>query len=517
MEQIKVDIIPGRAIPVCHASQFDDGRVIRVNLTNNYSSDYVLDGTEEVTVNVRKVDGNLVVKQCDVVTGRSYIDVVTTEQMTACHGSNLADLTIKKSGTTIGTMNFILEVEKDPLEDGVVSASEIYNLEMQIREINEQILPGQVAEQLATMYDGSDVVFDDTPTEDHGIPYTVTSAGIKAKFDGLDLSENSLNNVDLDPEPADGDALVYNATTNKWINAEAGKKTLEELNDVDLSTPPSDKQVLVYDNTEEKWIAGDGSRVWEGTQAEYNALTEIDPDVTYFITDGSAIDLTLGGLQDTVIDTPVARNVLTYDSGTQKWVNSIPNVFVGNIASGGSIRSILTDTSIKKGVYFYETRYASDNPAGDSAVTTTLIYKNSDNGNYSKVYATTGKNIYFASTSSSVPSTLTWALLVSVATDITSDVTFNETVTGTNTKIYYKNGTVYINYQGESKTHASGDELFTLPAGYRPLNLLYTPFVVNGGAYGNFEIAANGKAKINQISSSSVTGRIYATVSFPAF
>ena len=99
--------------------------------------------------------------------------------------------------------------------------------------------------------------------------------------------------------------------------------------------------------------------------------------------------------------------------------------------------------------------------------------------------------------------------------EITSQVTWNESISGTNTRVYFKNNVVYLNYQGESKTHSGGDVLFTLPSGYRPLNLLYTPFVVNGATFGNFEIAKNGQAKINQINDSTATGRIYATVSFP--
>lgn len=108
-----------------------------------------------------------------------------------------------------------------------------------------------------------------------------------------------------------------------------------------------------------------------------------------------------------------------------------------------------------------------------------------------------------------------WVNTNTTTEDITSQVTWNENVTGTNTKVYVKNNVVYLNYQGESTTHSSGDVLFTLPSGYRPLNLLYTPFVVNGLTFGNFEIAKNGTAKINQINDNTATGRIYATVAFP--
>lgn len=108
-----------------------------------------------------------------------------------------------------------------------------------------------------------------------------------------------------------------------------------------------------------------------------------------------------------------------------------------------------------------------------------------------------------------------WVNKNTATEDITSQVTWNENITGTNTKVCVKNNVVYLNYQGESTTHSGGDILFTLPSGYRPLNLLYTPFVVNGLTFGNLEIAKNGQSKINQINDSTATGRIYSTVSFP--
>ena len=223
-------------------------------------------------------------------------------------------------------------------------------------------------------------------------------------------------------------------------------------------------------------------------------------------------------LQDYSTVTPTLNDKLLIVQSQGQGLADLKNIAVNNlngtIGAGDSIRNFLTNQSIPQGVYFFQTRYASDNPSSD--LTLTMIYKNTWSGTYSKVYAFTGNKVYFASTGSSVPSELTWTNIASPTTeDITSQVTWNETVSDTNTKVYCKNNVVYLNYQGESKTHSSGDILFTLPSGYRPLHLLYTPFVVNGATFGNFEIAANGQAKINQINSTSATGRIYSTVSFP--
>lgn len=94
-------------------------------------------------------------------------------------------------------------------------------------------------------------------------------------------------------------------------------------------------------------------------------------------------------------------------------------------------------------------------------------------------------------------------------------VTFTEDISGTNTRFYEKGEVLYIFYQGESKTHTTQETLFTLPSGYRPLNQLYTPFVMNNFGYGTVEISTLGVAKITNIIGGENTGRVYFNVSFP--
>lgn len=102
--------------------------------------------------------------------------------------------------------------------------------------------------------------------------------------------------------------------------------------------------------------------------------------------------------------------------------------------------------------------------------------------------------------------------------DFSSKVTLNETPSSIH--FYKKNGIVCIAYQGESKTHAVGDVLFTLPEGYRPRvpegkNQFFIPFVKNNIAYGVCWIrVSDGECVLGQISSTSGTGRIYFTTSY---
>lgn len=168
MEIINLDMVPGKKSPVCHASQYDDGRVIRFNLYDS-GLPYTLDGTETLTFEVRKPDGNIVTSTL-TNTSDSYVDVVTTEQMTAVKGANLCEVRVEKGATNIGSLNVIMAVEMDPTDGGIASASEIDNLRSQIS--------GMVAEEVAEQYDAGNVIFDSTPTPGHGNGYAVTSEGV---------------------------------------------------------------------------------------------------------------------------------------------------------------------------------------------------------------------------------------------------------------------------------------------------------------------------------------------------
>ena len=78
MERIKLNLIPSGVAPVVHLSQYDEGRKFGIDLFEGESV-YVLDGTETLTVNVRKPDGHIVTESV-TNTGTSSLTVATTEQ-----------------------------------------------------------------------------------------------------------------------------------------------------------------------------------------------------------------------------------------------------------------------------------------------------------------------------------------------------------------------------------------------------------------------------------------------------
>ena len=140
METIKLDLIPGKKMPSLHASQYDDGREHGIDLFENGVA-YKLDGTETLTINERKGDDCICSLDIEnTFADSNHIVFASTEQMCAVWGNNICELVIAKGEKTIGTLNFILEVEPSPTEGGIESESEIKNLERQIEAITEEVI-----------------------------------------------------------------------------------------------------------------------------------------------------------------------------------------------------------------------------------------------------------------------------------------------------------------------------------------------------------------------------------------
>lgn len=287
MERIRLDIIPKGLMPVCHASQYDDGRVIRLDLMDGLQGYSLTD--EEIELDVRKPDGHIVTASVDVVAGNTFVDIVTTEQMCAVEGENICELKISKDGAEIYSLNFRMMVEKSVTEGGDPSESFIHNLNQQIYDA------------VADQYEGN-VIFDDVPTANHGTPYTVTSEGIKnAISEATPDNLSDLNDVSIS-SPTTNQALVWDAVNNVWTNGEVSTVGgLNDLNDVTIDSGElAEGQELVYNGTDA--FENKTTRV-ELTQAEYDQLVaddEVLPDVDYYITDapsmqGTSADLSYDG------------------------------------------------------------------------------------------------------------------------------------------------------------------------------------------------------------------------------
>ena len=133
MEIIKLNLIPNGVNPTCHAKQYDEGRVIRFELFDGLTP-YTLQSGDTVTLNLRKPDNTIIETSVTATQGNKYVDLVTTEQMCACVGYNLGTFKIANGSVDIGTLNFIMAVERDVLADGIPSQSVIEDLDALVEE-----------------------------------------------------------------------------------------------------------------------------------------------------------------------------------------------------------------------------------------------------------------------------------------------------------------------------------------------------------------------------------------------
>ena len=143
IETINLNLIPDTTeLPVLHCSQFDDGRIMYADLFEG-DQPFILAEGSVVKVNIRKLDNNVISNVCTYETIEnefSRVTITATEQMTACYGRSYGELQISVNDTVIGTLNFYFDVERDPMQGGIDSASEIDNLTSQIEDIVEEVI-----------------------------------------------------------------------------------------------------------------------------------------------------------------------------------------------------------------------------------------------------------------------------------------------------------------------------------------------------------------------------------------
>lgn len=117
METIEVNLIPGKVLPVCHVSQGDDGREIKVNLIDGIFKHSIESG-ETAEVRIKKQDGSIYKANVPVTPGNEYITLTVTSDMDDVAGDNLCEIRLTMSSVVKGTGNFIMRVEADPCSSG---------------------------------------------------------------------------------------------------------------------------------------------------------------------------------------------------------------------------------------------------------------------------------------------------------------------------------------------------------------------------------------------------------------
>ena len=140
-ENVNVCITPKGDKPVLHFSQFDNERVFTVTvLADDGETAAVLTGLD-IEFRLRKTDSHVVTIAPESVVS-NVITFMTTEQLCACCGQNIASVVIMNNDSVISTLDILVDIQRDILSGGLTSESDIRNLTTQI----EQIVPEVVSE-----------------------------------------------------------------------------------------------------------------------------------------------------------------------------------------------------------------------------------------------------------------------------------------------------------------------------------------------------------------------------------
>ena len=122
MEIIDLEMIPGGPKKICHASQYDDGRVIRFNLKEN-GQPIALSGSETIQAIIRKPDGSETTLNI-ANTFSTYVDLITEADTCDIAGVNHCEMKITEDGEDLGSGNFDMKVEEDAYGGGDITTGE---------------------------------------------------------------------------------------------------------------------------------------------------------------------------------------------------------------------------------------------------------------------------------------------------------------------------------------------------------------------------------------------------------
>ena len=237
-ESINLNLIPTGDAPVIHAAQYDIDRPLIINM---YLGEDTFTPTDlDIELQVRKVDNNIVTAVPDSVDGNT-ITFLTTEQMTACSGSNLCSLKFTAGDNHIATLHFFLVVQRDVLQGGLTSQSEIHDLADQIAEIVPEVIGDeyytaeQVDEKIAEI-----PTFDPTNYYDKTQLYTKTETnGLlsqKANTSSLSAVAFSGSYTDLNNTPTIPDVSNYYTKSETYNQTEVNNLLSTKADTSSLST-----------------------------------------------------------------------------------------------------------------------------------------------------------------------------------------------------------------------------------------------------------------------------------------
>lgn len=148
-QDITLGIVPVGVRPVVHVSQYDNHvSALRFSLYKD-NVQFAIPSGAAVLVNGYKPDNTAFSYAATAVSGNK-VTFSVTQQMTAVDGDVECELRVRTASEIIGTLNFILRVEKAPLtDDSVLSETEIPLIEQAVD------IAANLAEYIQVTYDNA--------------------------------------------------------------------------------------------------------------------------------------------------------------------------------------------------------------------------------------------------------------------------------------------------------------------------------------------------------------------------
>ena len=321
-----IDMIPQGVPIVVNVSQYDVGREINFYLYNG-SEAYTPATGSTIRIEGTKPDN----------TGFSYsasyvgnkVTVQLTDQMTVLEGEVKCELRVTEGGSDVGSLNFILMVEKAALPSDIP--------------ISETEIPAIILLARAEQYNAEAWAVGTKNGQD--VPSTDPAYHNNAKYyaEHMTASLESLSDTDI-TTPADKEVLKYNSNTDKWENSPENAESLSGLSDTSISSA-SNGQVLTYDNNSSKWKNANLPTTAMNDITDVSILSASDGQVLSYDAlsskwkNSAAPASDLSGLTDVTISSATNGQALLYDSTNSKWVNgdvagSAADITYDNTTSG---------------------------------------------------------------------------------------------------------------------------------------------------------------------------------------
>ena len=301
-QEIELNMIPHGDMPYFYASQYETGRPIIIDVM--MGEDAFACDELYIELHCRKVDNNIVTLEPDTVDG-NQVTFVGTEQLFACPGKNLCEICLyadETKDTSLGSLNFFIEVEPDPLAGGLESETQIHDLYTQVEEITEQVIGDDYYDKTevdALLDAKADASTTYTKTEvdtalnlkaDKSTTYTKTetNALLADKADASDTYTKAQVDSKLSLK-ADKSTTYTKTETDALLDAKADKSTTYTKTQVDnalaLKANTADLATVAttgdYDDLINKPTLPDMSQYY--TKAQTDALLDQKVDESEFI------------------------------------------------------------------------------------------------------------------------------------------------------------------------------------------------------------------------------------------